>query len=140
MLSGDREPHDGVLGTFNAMFPEGGYYGETGVVGPGTLLGVHQALGIELGSGVTAKLAGMLFWRESLGDGIYGIGGQVVRPSGGSSSRFIGTQGELTLSWVQSRNLSFYAVGGILLPGAFIADTGPAETVYFFASHTQYAF
>jgi hypothetical protein len=37
--------------------------------------------------------------RESLDDGIYQIGGTLVRPSGGSKARYIGSQANFDLLW-----------------------------------------
>ena len=39
------------------------------------------------------------FWRQSLDDGIYGIGGPLLRPSGGSRARYIGSQANFELRW-----------------------------------------
>ena len=41
----------------------------------------------------------VFYWRESLDDGIYDAGGNVVRPSGRGRSRYIGTQADVVLGW-----------------------------------------
>jgi Alginate export len=63
--------------------------------------------------------AATLYWRQSLGDGIYGSGLNLVRPDGGSRARYIGTQGELGIGWQATRNLNFRATYSLFKPGQF---------------------
>lgn len=139
-LSGDQDPEDPALNTYNALFPEGGYHGETGVIGPGNLLAAHQTVGVDLGDGFTTSLTGILFFRQSLGDGTYGLGGNLLRSPGGSDAHYIATQGELAFGWAPNPYLYVHLLMGALLPGQYIADTGPARTVYIITSHVQYSF
>lgn len=139
-FSGDGDAADGTLGTYNSIFPEGGYYGETGVVGPANLVDAHVALGAALGAGFSVEVDGLLFWRLRLGDGVYGMSGNLLRASGGSAERFIGAQAETKLDWEQSRNLHFHLAVAALAPGIFIEATGPSSTVYFLATHVVWAF
>ncbi len=140
LLSGDRDPDDRDLQTFNAMFAQGGYFGESGVIGPSNLMNVDLMTGIELGGGWSLSGGVLFFWRQSLGDGLYGVGGNLIRPDGGSRSRYIGTQGDIVLDWQANRNLSFNFAYSILEPGAYIEDTGPAQTVQFFGAQVVFRF
>jgi hypothetical protein len=139
-ISGDRNPDDHALQTFNPMFPLGGYFGESGVIGPYNLLSLHPAVGIDLGSGWSLSGAMVFYWRESLGDGIYGFGGNLIRPSGGSRARYIGTQADVALGWEVNRNLSFYVGYSVVVPGQFVADTGPAEPIHFIGAQVMFRF
>jgi len=132
VISGDASPNDRTLGTFNALFPRGKYFGEIGLIGPANLINVHPILGIDLGSGWTLSAAGVFYWRESLGDGIYGAPGNLLRSAEGSRSRYIGTQADVVLGWEATRNLSFEVSYSVFDPGPFIKDTGPSKTVHFF--------
>jgi hypothetical protein len=87
-ISGDRDPNELSLQTFNAMFPEGGYFGESGVIGPANLIDIHPAVGLDLGSGVSLTFASVLYWRQSVGDGVYGISGAPFRADAGSRARY----------------------------------------------------
>ena len=57
IISGDKDPEDDLLGTFNAMYPRGAYFGEIGLIGPGqpdqSAPGHHlesqQAVGADIG-------------------------------------------------------------------------------------------
>jgi hypothetical protein len=139
-LSGDDDPKDHTLGTFNAIDGEGGYFGENSVLGPANLLLFRAIAGLEFGSGWSVYTGPVLYWRASLGDGIYALGGNVLRPDSGSHARFVGPQVDAAVSWRANRFLSFNAAFSILWPGQFIRDTGPAETVKFFGAHVAWQF
>jgi hypothetical protein len=91
-----RNPNDHSLQTFNAMFPQGGYFGESGVIGPANQVSLQPIFGLDLGSGWSLSGAAVFYWRQSLGDGIYGLGLNLIRPANGSRARYIGTQGDVT--------------------------------------------
>lgn len=130
VASGDRDPADGTLGTFNALFPKGKYFGELSPIGPRNIVNVHPSVDFDLGGGVTVELVAARFWRMSRGDGIYDIPGQLIRPAGGSPARRIGDQVEISTGWQASDILSFSASLSAFRPGAFIRDTGPARTIH----------
>jgi hypothetical protein len=140
VISGDKNPNDGTLGTFNPLFPRGKYFGEIGLIGPANLINVHPSVGIDLGSGWTLSGAAVFYWRESLGDGVYGAPGNLLRPAGESKARYIGTQGDLVLGWEATRNLSFEVAYSAFEPGEFIKDTGPSRTVHFVGMEALFRF
>lgn len=129
IASGDRDPSDGKLGTFNALFPKGKYFGELSPIGPRNIVNVHPSVDFDLGAGVTVELAAAAFWRASRGDGIYDVPGQLIRPAGGGIARHIGDQAEISAGWQASEILSFAASLSAFRPGNFVRDTGPARTI-----------
>ncbi len=139
-ISGDRDPGDRRLGTFNALFPKGKYFGEVGLIGPYNLLNLHPIVGIDLGHGWSLSAAAVFFWRESLQDGVYGNPGNLIRASGGSRARYIGTQGEVVLGWSPTRGVDLEISYAVLEPGRFIRETGPSETVQFVGAEVQVRF
>lgn len=130
IASGDRDPGDGKLGTFNALFPKGKYFGELSPIGPRNIVNVHPSVDFDLGSGVTVELVAARFWRESRGDGIYDIPGGLIRPASGSRARHIGDQLEISAGWQANPLLSFSASLSSFRAGAFLRDTGPARTIH----------
>lgn len=130
VASGDRDPADGKLGTFNALFPKGKYFGELSPIGPRNIVNLNPSVDFDLGKGVTVELAAARFWRESRGDGICDIPGGLIRRADGSGARHIGDQVEISASWQASALLSFTASLSAFRPGAFIRDTGPARAIH----------
>ncbi|MGY3138296.1 hypothetical protein ACVWZM_008978 [Bradyrhizobium sp. USDA 4501] len=131
IISGDRNPYDLNLQTFNPLFPKGKYFGEIGLLGPYNLINAHPTLTLQLNKDWTLDLATVFYWRESLGDGIYGPGGNLVRPSDDSRSRYIGTQADVILGWQPVPWFSAALSYSIFVPGQFIQDTGPSKTAHF---------
>lgn len=127
--SGDRDPADTRLGTFNAMFPKGKYFGELSPIGPRNMVNVHPSIDVDLGSSVSVELAGIAYWRFSRADGVYDVPGQLIRPPGTTSARHIGNQMELSLGWQATPILSFSASASVFQPGVFLRQTGSARSI-----------
>jgi Alginate export len=131
IISGDDNPNDLDLETFNPLFPKGKYFGEIGLIGPSNLIDLHPNMTLQLTDQLTLSGAAVFYWRESLNDGIYDNGGGLVRPSGGSRSRFIGTQADVVLGWQPVPWISTELAYSVFAPGQFIKDTGPSKTTQF---------
>ncbi len=140
IASGDTDPKDGSLGTFNAMFPKGKYFGELSPIGPSNIVNLQPGIELDLGKGVTLGLVGTAYWRASHNDGLYDLPGQLIRQAGGSRARFVGTQGEVVLGWQADQALSATVSYSIFEPGRFIRDTGPAETTHMLGAEIMYRF
>ena len=140
IASGDRDPGDRTLGTFNALFPKGKYFGELSPIGPYNIANLHPSLDVDLGRGFTLDLAGIAYWRASRGDGVYNVPGQLIRAPGDARSRFIGTQAEALLGWQASEILSFGVSLSLFRPGDFIRETGPARTIHMIGSEAMLRF
>lgn len=140
IASGDRDSHDQRLGTFNALFPKGKYFGELSPLGPRNIVNLHPSVDVELGGGVTAELAGIAYWRASRGDGVYDVLGQLVRAAGGSDARHIGNQIELLLGWQASTILSFSVSASLFAPGDFLRDSGPARPIRMGGAEAMFRF
>ncbi|MGX5713321.1 alginate export family protein [Sphingopyxis terrae subsp. ummariensis] len=130
IASGDRDATDDRLGTFNALFPKGKYFGELSPIGPRNIINLHPSVDFDLGDGASLELVAARFWRESPGDGIYDIPGGIIRPAGGSEARHIGDQLEISVAWQATTLLSFAASLSAFRPGSYIRDTGPARTIH----------
>ncbi|WP_423828204.1 alginate export family protein [Sphingomonas oleivorans] len=140
IVSGDHDPADGHLQTFNALFPKGKYFGELSPVGPYNIVNIHPGVALDLGRGVELGLVGIFYWRESRGDGVYDVPGQLLRSGRGSTARFIGKQAEASLSWQASPELELSGSVSLFAPGAFIRDTGPARTIRMLGLEANYRF
>jgi hypothetical protein len=140
IISGDRNPNNPDLQTFNALFPRGKYFGEIGLIGPYNLINVHPNLTLHLNDQWTLSGAAVFYWRESLGDGIYDNGGGLVRPSDNSRARYIGTQADLVLGWEPTRWFSAELAYSVFAAGQFVEDTGPSKTTHFVGFETVVKF
>lgn len=140
VASGDRNPSDGKLGTFNALVLKAKYFGELTPIGLRNIVHVHPSVEFDLGKGVSVELVAARFWRQSRGDGIYDIPGQLIRPAGGSRARHIGDQVEISAGWQANELLSFSLSLSAFGPGDFIRDTGPARTIHMMGAEAMFKF
>lgn len=140
VVSGDTNRNDDRLGTFNALFPKGKYFGELSPVGPTNIISVNPRLSAALGKGFSASLAGMGYWRYARADGVYDIPGNLVRAPGDSRARFIGKQAEVALAWQATAELELSTSFSLFAPGAFIRGTGPAKTIRMIGLEANFRF
>jgi hypothetical protein len=140
VVSGDRKAGDGKLGTFNALFPKGKYFGELSPVGPTNIISVNPRVGGTLGAGVSLSLAAMAYWRYSMADGVYDIPGNLIREASGSKARFIGKEAEATIAWQATPEWELSASLSAFAPGAFIQESGPAKTITMLGLESNFRF
>ena len=140
VVSGDRHRGDDSLGTFNALFPKGKYFGELSPVGPTNIVSVNPRVGMTLTKTVSASLAGAAYWRYSLSDGVYDIPGNLIRAPGTSRARFIGKEVEATLAWQATPELELSTSLSAFPPGQFIRDTGSGKTITMLGLESNFRF
>lgn len=121
-ISGDNVKGDGKLGTFNALYPNGGYFGMNPQAGPANLLAIHPNLTWNPTAKVLLSLEAVFSWRQSLQDGIYRPDGSLSLGSSNSDGRYIGTAYITTVSWQISRFMSCNAGVQYFNTGDFIND------------------
>lgn len=129
VISGDKNPDDGVLGTLNPMFPRGKYFGALTPIGPRNLIHMRPSGTIHPADRVALSVTGVAYWRESRRDGIYNIPGFLVRSGRSTSERFIGKQIEFAAAWQATREFNLSAQISAFAPGPFVRETGPAKTI-----------
>jgi hypothetical protein len=140
IVSGDRRAGDGQLGTFNALFPKGKYFGELSPVGPTNIISVNPRVAAKLMPTITASLAGMAYWRYARGDGVYDIPGNLIRAPGSATARFIGKEVEGTLAWQATPELELSTSLSAFDPGPFIRQTGSARTIFMLGLEANFRF
>ena len=140
VVSGDRRSGDGRLGTFNALFPKGKYFGELSPVGPYNIISANPRLALSLSRKLSASIAGMAYWRYTKGDGIYDVPGNLIRAPGNATSRFIGKEVEATVAWQATPELELSGSLSAFAPGGFIHQTGSAQTITMLGFETNFRF
>jgi hypothetical protein len=140
IASGDKQPGDGRLGTFNALFPKGKYFGELSPVGPYNIISANPQVTATLSPVLTATLAGMAYWRFTRGDGVYDVPGNLLRAPGTATARFIGKELEATLSWQATPELELSASVSAFEPGGFIRETGAHRTIAMLGLESNFRF
>jgi hypothetical protein len=91
----------------------------------------EDVLMLTLLQNVTCALDWAWFWRESTHDGIYQIGGALIRPGRGSRARYIGSQANFELRWALDLHTTIAINLAGFITGGFLNDTGPSGNVAF---------
>lgn len=140
VASGDDDPDDADLGTFNALFPRGNYFSEAAVLGPRNFFNFHGFLTVVPLENLSLTGDFNAFWRLNTNDGVYGPSGQLIRASSGSDERFVGSALSLTAEYVVSQRLDLTAIYTRFFAGDFIEATGPSEDIDFLELTARYRF
>ena len=104
--SGDKNPADPNLQTFNAMFQSGTYSGRAQLLGPSNSIRFEPSVTFAPTRQVLLSVGLGLYWRQSVDDALYGIPGQVVVPSNGVTDRYEGSRSTVQIDWQLTRHLS----------------------------------
>jgi hypothetical protein len=145
--SGDDDPGDGDLGTFNQLYPTGHpFFGYADAIGRQNIIDLHPGVELSLlkdakyAKKVTLRAEHHLFWRRSDADAVYNAAGGVLRPDNGSGATTIGAETDLLLNWQIQRHWSAYLGYCHFFPGEFIRETGPAGDIDFLYAALQFTF
>jgi Alginate export len=104
--SGDKNPADPNLQTFNAMFQSGTYSGRAQLLGPSNSIRFEPSVTFAPARQVLVSVGLGFYWRQSVDDALYGIPGQVVVPSNGVTDRYEGSRPTVQIDWQLTRHLS----------------------------------
>lgn len=139
--SGDGSRTDRTLQTFNQLYPLGhAYYGIADLLGRQNAIDLQTGLSLTPLPGLSASLRAHQFLRASTVDDVYGVGGAALRSGDKSLSPALGTELDLILNYKADSHLSFEAGYSHVFPGAFMAESGPAEGLDFAYLSTSYVF
>jgi len=138
--SGDGDPHDRNLQTFNPLFPRGLYHQLVDLNGHVNSIELNPTVVLYPSARVTITADWDFFWRESARDGLYNVGGFFFRSGKASRARYIGSQPSLIAEWRIQRHLTAVLIYTHFASGSFLQQTGPARTVNYGSLWLDYKF
>jgi hypothetical protein len=131
MISGDKRPGDGMLQTFNPLFPKGSYFGLAALIGPVNLFDLHPSAEFHFSKKTSLIIDHDLFWRLSAGDGIYAPNLRVLYPSQNLSDKFVAAQTGINLDHHINDTFFISLETTWSKPGAFLKNSGAGKAVIF---------
>ncbi len=140
VLSGDHNPHDNTLSTFNPLFPNGNFLSQSILLGPFNLIIVRPTFKIALTRKAGANTNVELLWRQATEDGVYNIVGILTHGPGNSTGRFIGTQIQQEIDYAFSRHLSGSLAYEHFFTGEFLKQSPPGHSLNFISPQLTYNF
>ena len=138
--SGDNDPSDHRLETFNPLFPGTTYSDTIGLIGAANSLALYPNARVAVTERGMLSVGMAFFWRESTSDGIYGINVAPLRVGGRSRARGIGTMPSLKLDWRISRHITYTATYSRFLAGRFLKETPPGEDIEYVTTWLTFRF
>lgn len=126
--SGDSDPEDGTLGTFNQLFPLAhAYLGFADLVGRQNIEAVSLRLGLKPHPRLTLGLTAHRFWLADARDALYNAGGAPIRrDENGSSGRDVGTELDITATAQLLDRVDLQVGYSRFWGGDFVDATNPA--------------
>ena len=140
ITSGDRDPGDSDLQTFNALFPKGAYFSENGLIGPANHMDLHPSIELHPSGSITFTADAAFFWRESSRDGVYNSGLNIARAGLAGGSRYVGSQAGTQIEWRLQRHLTWTANYSHFFAGRFLDENPPAEDVNYLSTWITFRF
>jgi hypothetical protein len=140
VASGDHNPRDRTLQTFNALFPKGAYFGEIALIGPANFIDLHPMIDVHLTKSLTLTTDWDFFWRESTHDGIYGPAINLIRSGRTSRAGYIGSQATVQAEWQITRHTTLVGIYTHFFAGTFLRESGPGRDVDYVTTWVTYRF
>ena len=140
IASGDDDPSDRNLQTFNPLFPKGAYFSEAALIGPANFIDLNPCIDLHLAKNLTLIFDWDFFWRESIHDGLYNNAVALVRSGKTSDARYIGSMSQMQLLWDIDRHLAFFAEYGHFFTGRFLQESEQGKDVDYVTTWLTYKF
>lgn len=141
VASGDGDPADRTLGTFNPLFPSAAYFNLGDPIGPANVYDLHPVIDLFVREHLTVTLDWDFFWRQWLTDGVYTIAGQPIPTTDRRSrARYVGDTPAVTITWSPDRHWTVLATYAHFFPGRYLRETTPGRDLGFFTLWTAYKF
>jgi len=140
IISGNRNPNDPNLQTFNPHYPQGAIFGQLAQIGPTNVIDIHPEILIYLPHNITVDFTVEMFWRHSLNDGVYKVPYNLLVPSGMSQTRYIGEQYTTEVHWQLTAPLSLHLFATYFNTGRYLQESGAGSNIIYVAPRVTYMF
>jgi hypothetical protein len=130
ITSGDHDPNDGRLETFDALFFKSGYFNDASLIRPQNIISVHPTITVQPSKTVSLDGGVSPFWRYSRNDAVYAVPGFVAIPPIKTASSYVATAFDINLTWQLQRHLSLQASYVHFLTGSYVHQAGGSDVDY----------
>ncbi|WP_434035005.1 alginate export family protein [Cupriavidus sp. a3] len=107
--SGDRDPHDGKLGTYGGLFPKLAYFNQAGLLGASNVMDIQPSLTLKPTDHLRFTLSCDFVWRQTTSDAVYTAAAVPIAGTAGRAGRFTSSQLALDVFWQVNRHLAMNA-------------------------------
>jgi Alginate export len=128
--SGDQDPGDGKLGTFNPLFPNGYYFSLAGFTGYTNLIHVKPSITVEPIDQLTVAGAVGLQWRQTTSDAVYVQPDIPVDGTEDEGGAWTGIYGQVRVDYAFNANLTGAVEAVHYQVGDAVRDAGGHNSDY----------
>lgn len=104
--SGDNNPNDGKLGTFNGLFPKLAYFNQAGLIGASNVADLQPSLTLRPTNQLKITMATDFIWRATTSDAVYTSIGIPIAGTAGVPGRYSSTQYSIDVFWQVDRHVA----------------------------------
>lgn len=141
MGSGDNDPTDSDVNTFDQLYPLGhAYLGFIDVVGRQNILDANFGVSLKPLEKTTLIASVHFYSRDDEMDALYNAGGGVVRAGGAGTSSEVGSEIDLLLKHQLDTHTTILLGYSHFFAGEFVEDTGVSDDIDFFYTSVQFTF
>lgn len=128
--SGDRDPGDATLGTFNPLFPNGAYLNLAGYTGQANVVHIKPSLTLVPRPGVSVLVALAGQWRATTADAVYVQPAVPLAGTAGRGRRRTGGYAQLRLDWRLDANAAAAVEAVHFQPAGWLRADGAGTSDY----------
>jgi hypothetical protein len=128
--SGDANPHDHTLETFNPLFPNGYYVTLAGYTGFVNFIHLKPSVTLHPAPTLKLMLAAAAQWRETTSDAVYTQPDIPVANTAGHPGRYTGSYGQIRLDWAVTSQISTAVEAVHFAVGDAIRQAGGHDSDY----------
>jgi hypothetical protein len=140
MASGDKDPNNPRLQSFNPLFPGNSYSGTVGLLGPTNLTDLTPAFTVPVRANLIMGIEAPSYWRTSEADGVYSTDLRVLLPGNAGEGRYVGTNPGYVIVCQATRHLQVQGAITRFLSGEFLKRTFVASGFGFYSATVLYRF
>ena len=138
-FSGNQNPGDDTLGTFNSLNEKGPYFSYAEWFARRNLIAVQPSVQLNFTKNLSFTPNTAFFWRESTRDGLYSPSNLIVTGQKSNAS-YIGNQTGAQLQWKLNRHVTFMMDYEHFFPGEFLKQSTAGRSVDYFTAWLDFRF
>lgn len=141
--SGDNNPNDNKLGTFDPLFPQAtAWFGEHGTIDRKNLVSYSFNIDLRPLDIITTRLSYWNFSRAQVNDAVYNTANGILRSPMGSTARDLGNSVQISNIIKPTFQWEFNVTYNFWIPGKFFEETQNTEalTQHYLMLTAQYSF
>jgi hypothetical protein len=139
--SGDKDPNDNKVETFDQTYPLGHpYLGYMDFVGRQNIISPNIGITFNPLNKLTCEATGLFFWRAEEEDALYNAGGGVLRKGAPGTNLEVGQEIDILLKYAYNIHTVILLGYSHFFPGKFIRQTGPDDSADFIYASVEFTF